>query len=64
MSALFAFIRVPDQANVLSHPCADSASDAAVQYHTAAVTGLAFAADGNMLASCSRDGTIALWRVF
>ena len=34
------------------------------QYHTAAVTGLAFAKDGNMLASCSRDSTIALWRVF
>ncbi len=46
------------------NPYADSASVAAVQYHTAAVTGVTFAADGNMLASCSRDGTIALWRVF
>ena len=35
-----------------------------VQYHTAATTSVAFHAASHMLASASRDGTIACWSIY
>eukprot|EP00850_Spirogloea_muscicola_P017244 SM000146S00964 [mRNA] locus=s146:170304:173474:- [translate_table: standard] len=37
---------------------------AILKYHSAEVTGLAFSPDGALLASSSRDATIALWSVY
>lgn len=35
-----------------------------MQYHSQAVTALAFSGHSMMLATASRDGTIALWDIY